>query len=157
MLEHGSTNVPNDELRAWLDHILAVRRGVISNWFHQAVRGGHRTPQAVLTAIHERCHWNTSWRGDPDGPTGLQALATDPEGALRYAHYVIMYEALPYQERQKLKAARARTYLKNAMQGKPTAPLQLRYLESLGWRGEPPADRAAASALIDQLRQKRGH
>jgi len=42
-----------------------------------------------------------------------------------------------------------------AMCGKEATPAQLAYLHALGYRGDPPADRAAASALIDQLEQER--
>jgi len=42
------------------------------------------------------------------------------------------------------------------MAGKPATAAQLSFLRALGYGGELPADRAAASSLIDALRQERG-
>lgn len=57
----------------------------------------------------------------------------------------------PEERRRKRQAARD-----DWMARKPTSPMQLTHLKALGYRGTPPQDRAAASALIDQLRQGKG-
>src|SRR5262245_25446117 len=148
---------PGPDPRSWLDHIPAERRGVIGNWFHQAVRTGAATPQAVLAVIQARCHGDPPWRGAPDGPAVLQALTTDPAGALAYAASVIQYEALPYALRQQVKAERTWSALKTTMRGKPVTEAQRWKLTSLGYCGKLPEDRATASELIDTLlKQGRG-
>jgi hypothetical protein len=145
----------SDDSRAWLDHIPAALRSTVANFFHYAVRAGHRTPEAVLAAIRDTCHRRIQGGRDQDGSTVLHALQSDQAGALAYAAYVLAYEALSPDARRQVKAERAIAYLKTTMAGKSPTLAQLSYLASLGYRGAPPKDRAAASALIDQLRQRK--
>jgi hypothetical protein len=126
------------------------------DWFHNAVRSGTQQPAQVLQAVRQECARRRHWRDETDAAVVLEALDTDPAGALAYAQSVLDYEQLPYEARQRVKAERAIHYLKQGMQGKPATVAQLAYIRGLGYRGEPPADRAAASALIDHLEQERG-
>ena len=137
--------------RAWLERVPASRRGPIANWFHYAVRSGARTPVQVLAAVCQTCARRRAGSDHPDATLTLAALHVDQAGALAYARWVIDYEALPYGERQRVKAERTFAALKDAMQGKEATEAQLRYLQDLGYRGAPPADRAHASVLIEQL------
>ena len=143
--------------RVWLDQFPANKRSGVANWFHHAVREGALTPHAVLTAVRVLLHRRLQWRPDAHYSAVLATLQHDQAGALAYAQYVLAYEALPSAERQRVKASRALAYLKTTMRGKPVTDAQRWKLGSLGYRGEPPVDRAAASALIDHLlQQERG-
>lgn len=145
--------------RAWLEHFPPHRRSGASNLFHYSVRGGARTPTTVLDAVKAQVVRRLDWP-DPLSPVHfrsvLEALQDDPGGALAYAAYVLEYEQLPREQCQQIKAEQSIHYLKEAMRGKDATPAQLSYLHALGYRGAPPEDRAAASALIDTLRQSRG-
>ena len=140
--------------RSFLEQFPAHRRSTIANWFHYAFRHGAQSPAAVLSAVRQTCARRQQGRNDPDAAQVVAALDADQAGALGYAQYVIEYEALPLDARRKLKAERAFGYLKEAMIGKPPTPAQVSYLHSLGHRGPAPADRQAASQLIDELRQQ---
>ena len=142
--------------RAWLEQLLALRRGPIANWFHYAVRGGAQTPGQALAAVCQTCARRRAGSDHPDAALTLQALDSDQAGALAYAQWVIDYEALPQAARQRRKAERTFAALKDAMQGKAATEAQLRYLADLGYRGTPPANRAHASTLIDRLLQQQG-
>jgi hypothetical protein len=142
--------------RTFLEHFPATRRGPIANWFHAAVRAGAQTPLQVLAAVRATCHRRLAWGDTPDASLVLARLDTDQAGALAYAKSLIAYEALPYGERQRVKAERSFAYLKQSMMGKEATAAQLSFLRALGYRGEPPADRAAASALIEHLQTKGG-
>ena len=147
---------PSAAPRAWLDHIPGHRRGVVANWFHESVRKGAHQPALVLQAVRQTCSRRRRWGDETDACAVLSALATDPAGALAYAQSVIAYESLPSEARQRVKAERTIAFLKQGMKGKPATEPQLAYLRKLGYTGAPPVDRAAASALIDALQQRRG-
>ena len=144
-------------------------RRTIANWFHYAVRNGAQTPQAVCSGvwqtIQRRLDWQTiqrrlEWSTTPESRGfllhGLEVLRSTQPEALAYAAYVLEYEALPYEARQRVKAERAMGFLRQAMVGKEVTPAQRSYLQALGYRGAAPADRQAASQLIDQLRTQQG-
>jgi hypothetical protein len=81
----------------------------------------------------------------------LTKLHDDRGAAMAYAQSVIDYEALPPERRQKVKAERTFAVLKEAMRDKTVTERQRNYLKVLRYTGPEPKDRAAASALIDQL------
>jgi hypothetical protein len=158
-----TTTAPEDQApgpapapRSWLDGLPAHRRGVLCNWFHFAVREGARLPAFVLQAVRQVCARRRACGEDADALAVLHALEADEAGALRYAASVIAYEALPYEQRQRVKAERAFAFIKESMRGKPVTLAQAAFLRALGHTGPAPVDRAAASALIDALRQGRG-
>jgi hypothetical protein len=142
--------------RAWLEHFPVPRRSTIANWFHFAVRDGAHQPAVVLQAVRQVCARRLGGGDETDAAVVLQALDSDPEGAIAYAAAVIAYEQLPYEARQRVKAERAIHFIKETMRGKTVTPAQTAYLQLLGYAGAPPTDRAQAGALIDDLRQKRG-
>jgi hypothetical protein len=147
--------------RAWLDHIPPLKRSTVANWFHQAVRGGARTPAAVYAQVLKTATRRLQDARDTATAQSLSAIrhtltATQP-AALVYAQSVLDYEALPYDARQRVKAERTRLFIHETMRGKPVTPAQIAYLHALGYRGPSPPDRAAASTLIDHLRSERGH
>jgi hypothetical protein len=152
-----SQKTPPQDPRSWLDHIPPPRRGPVANIFHGAVRQTRLCdPRLVVQAVRDACARRQRWGTDTDVAAILAALDTDPASALRYAQYIVDYESLPREARQRLKAERAIHYVKEAMRGQAATPAQLTYLRALGWRGDPPEDRAEASTLIDQLRRGGG-
>ena len=146
--------------RAWLEHVPATRRSGVANWFHYAVRAGYTTSAAVLSQVQQTVQHRLQWASAHTDVTHLhavlEALQTDRAGAVTYARAVIDYERLPYDARQRIKAARATPYLQEAMRGQPITTKQAAYLRALGYTGPQPEDRAAASALIDRLQQGGG-
>ena len=151
---------PGPDPRAWLEHLPAPKRSSVANWFHYAVRNGASTPPAVCSAVWQTVQQRLQWSSELPTRQFLQGvldtLRATQQDALTYAQHVIDYERLPYEARQRVKAERTFAYLKDAMHGKPATPAQLSYLGALGYRGEPPTDRAQASALIDALLQQQG-
>src|SRR5712691_9319554 len=145
----------NSDPRAWLEHFPANRRSALANWFHYAVRGGSRTPAAVVHQVQQtvqrRLQWASAHTVDAHLCAVLEVLQTDRAGAVAYAESVLSYEQLPDEARQRVKAERATPYLQEAMRGKPVTEKQTALLRRLGYTGAPPEDRAAASALIDRL------
>jgi hypothetical protein len=145
--------------RAWLEQFAPRRRSPIANWFHYAVRAGADRPASVVAEVQATIARRLQWADHAESAqlnTVLETLHTDRAGALAYAQHVMAYEALPYAQRQQVKAARSLAFLTEAMRGKASTPAQLAYLRSLGYQGEAPTDRAAASTLIDALRRKGG-
>ena len=109
---------------------------------------------AVLVAVERTVQRRLSWRSEDWLMLVLARLADDRRGAMAYAMHVIDYEALPKEARQRVKAERTFSYLKEAMRGKDVTPAQQAYLRALGYAGPAPADQAAASSLIDQLKKR---
>ena len=146
--------------RAWLDQFPPNKRSTIANWYHFAVRNGAFTPEAVLYHVQQTVYRRLQWANNPLTTehlhSVLQTLQTDRASALTYAASVLAYEALPREAQQRVKAERAFAFLKKGMQGLPVTEKQMAYLRALGHVGPCPEDRAAASALIDQLRRREG-
>ena len=141
--------------RAWLEHFPASRRSGIATLFHYAVRAGHTTPAAVIHPVRHALQRRQQWPSAPTEEAHLRAvletLQTDRAGALAYAESVIAWEHLPYAERERQKQERAQHFRQQYMAAQPVTDKQLRCLQSLGYVGETPANRADASALIDGL------
>jgi len=154
-LSQTEFSIHSADPRAWLEHLPANRRSAIANLFHHAVRGGHTTPATVVHQVQQEVHRRRQWASDHVDlehlQTVLNAIEEDRTGAIAYAAAVIAYEQLPYDARQRVKAERAIPYLQEAMRGQPVTEKQTAYLRALRYTGPQPEDRAAASALIDQL------
>jgi hypothetical protein len=155
-IAHGSVPDP----RAWLEHIPPQRRSLVANYFHYSVRAGAKTPPGVCAAVIKTVDNRLQSAKDGDTRQFLQgvvtALQTYQEEALNYASWVLRYEALPPDQRQRVKWARATGFLAKSMAGKEATPAQLSFLHGLGHRGEPPRDRAEASEMIGRLLQQKG-
>jgi hypothetical protein len=82
----------------------------------------------------------------------LESFEPQWEGVCRYAATIIAEESNPALKTQK-KAERERFYATLGMQRKPASAAQMHYLRMLGHTGNPPADMAEASGIIDRLRQ----
>ena len=143
--------------RAWLNRIAAGRRSATANWFHHAARAGATPPQAVCSGVWQTVQRRLEWASTPDTREFLQGildlLKSHQDEAMMYAQSVLDYEALPYEQRQQVKARRALNFV---MGGKPTTEKQASLIRSKGYTGAIPADWADASALIDRLLRQAG-
>jgi hypothetical protein len=151
---------PPEPPRRFLEHFEPGRRSGIANLFHYGARAGASTPRALCSHVWQTVQRRQQQAQDPETAAhlshALEVLHDDQPGALAYATDVLHYEQLPYEERQKVKAARAVHFLHEAMRGKAVTTPQLAMLRRLGYQGAVPTDRAEASALIDTLMQRRG-
>jgi hypothetical protein len=149
----SATATPRD----WLEQWPVARRSLISNLFHYAVRDGATTPavivHAVQGAIARRLRYATLPHDAADETlrSVWQALQAAPQEAYAYAQSVLDWEALPRVERERQKQERGRHFQQHYMAQFPVTPQQQAFLQSLGHMGEPPANRAEASTLIDRL------
>src|SRR2546428_630027 len=143
--------------RVWLERWPTARRSLISNLFHYAVRDGAITPalvvQAVQTALHQRLRYAIPPRNARDETLYAvwQALQTAPHDAYAYAQSVLDRESLPRAERERQKQERGRHFQQQYMAQLPVTEQQLHFIRFLRYTGEPPANRAEASTLIDGL------
>jgi hypothetical protein len=147
--------------RGWLEQWPALRRGLISDLFHFAVRQGASTPALVVNAVKRALRRRLQYATPPLNTTNQtlqhvwQSLQVAPQEAHAYAQTVLDWEALPYAERQQRKAERGTHYQQARMATLPVTDKQFNLLRSLGYTGEPPANRAAASTLIEKLHSER--
>jgi hypothetical protein len=152
------TRVDAPDPRRFLEHFPGDKRSAIANWFHYAVRHGAQTPRAVCSAVWQTIQRRLEWASTPENRQFLQGcldtLRADQAGTLAYAQSVLAYEALPYEQRQRVKAQRSLQYLSEGMRGKPATEAQHWRLRQLGYEGELPSDRAEASAAIARLLQE---
>lgn len=136
----------------FLNNFEPLERGPALNVLLGAVRDGTGTVDAVVESVRRRVRE----RFDRDGmaASGVywrlwETPGADLEAGARFA---LSWETLPEGERSRIKRQRARPHVEGAMSGKPPTTAQLDFLESLGWTGEEPEDRAEASGLINGLR-----
>jgi hypothetical protein len=145
---------------SWLAQWPPERRSGLAQLFYAAVRRGYTAPPAiveqVVAAIHHRLQWATAFETRQWWSQVCNTISDAPQWAQMYAAEVLATEQLPRAERERRKEARAKTYMQQAMQGKPATDKQRWLLGGLGYRGTLPTDRAEASALIDQLLQTKG-
>jgi hypothetical protein len=156
------TGLDKESPRSWLDQWPPERRSLLANIFCHAVRTGATTPDGVLAGVGNDVLRRVRWEPDPACKTHFQAVLTalmeDRAGALAYAGEILHWETLSSPEKRLLKAQRAKVHIFAYMAGKPVTERQQAFLASLGYQGAAPANRPAASALIDSLlaRQRGG-
>ena len=151
-----------DQSADFLDHFPLLQRGVIKNSFHHAIRVGERTPDGVVRWV-ERWFLARLDRGARfrDGVAQekaraiLDALASHPEEALALAEEVLAYEALPEEERRRLKEARGEEHRLAWMEQQEPTSKQVAYCRALGYRGVIES-RRHASEIIDRLKASGG-
>lgn len=145
--------------REFLDRFEQRHRSTVANIFHRAVREGAGTVSGVLDAVRDDAaarlanRWTKDeWRAD------LQRLGREigTPAAAAYAQYVINYEALSQEEKDRLKAERGEQFKSEWMGQQPPTHAQLEYLRKLGYSGPLPVSKADASKWIDRLRGTEG-
>jgi hypothetical protein len=145
---------------AWLDQWPAASRSTLAQLFYVVIRRGTRDVPDVVAQVAEELERRLRWATDSAKRelfcAVLQALRDDPEDAETYAGELMAFERLPSAEKARLKAARAKAFVIEAMRGKAPSARQVAFLRSLGYTGAPPRERAEASAMIDRLLQGKG-
>ena len=128
-------------------------QGTITNWFCYAVRDGAKTVSEVLSAVEYTVQRkipvdDTYSLSNDDLATLLEHLL-DPE-AEEFAAFIIEREALPADERERLKAASGKVYQQAYMANQQPTNEQLSYLKYLKCPTAP-TSKLEASQLIDAL------
>jgi hypothetical protein len=146
--------------RPWLEHFAPERRSGVANLFHQVHRAGAATPPLILHDVRQGVRRRLqSQYCSPDRAAHLalvlEALDCAHDAALAYAEEVIAWNRLPQPERDTIKAERRREYQQTHMRAQPPTSKQISFLRALGDLGPDPANRAAASALIDALLKRK--
>lgn len=153
------------DAKVFLENWQQNDRSTVSNWFHNAVRAGHRTPGAVCDAVRIEADQRSRHLAISNYPNHndheririlREQFASNKHAAERYARYVIAYEALPPSERAKLKSDKGSKFAIAAMESKPASEKQIGFLRSMGYEGDAPKSAAEASRLIDVQKSKGG-
>lgn len=131
-----------------------LRRGVVGNYFYDAVRRGAKDVEALLDAVEEFAQGKFNMYGDA-GNEGqdlrvLLSLIDDLE-TRKFAEYVLWRESLSLEERRRLKSEAGSDYRAAWMAQKPPTAKQLKYLEALACHIVP-ANMQEASQLIEKYK-----
>ena len=155
---HRMSEMPslNPDNKIFLENFPQSVRSTISNLFLEPIRSRITDPVFVLRFVFKASKDRAESRyadadriqRETDLQSMLRAKYTD---ALALAEYYIAYESLPPSEKQRIKSASVGAYLIDAMQEKPVTEKQRELLIKLGWAGNMPLDRKAASLEIDRL------
>lgn len=128
--------------------------------FYAAARSGCTTPETVVAEVAADFQRRLEWTVRTDQRAWmievLRSLRTDPEGAEQYAAEVLRREREPGDVKAARRHAQEKAAMLAAMKGKTATAKQRWILETHGYTGPPPQDRAEASVLIDQLLQPGG-
>jgi hypothetical protein len=141
--------------RPLLPRIPTKRRGPLVSAFLEPIRASVTDPQQIVTAavatirrqIQDYGRWMTPQSSDELRAT-LLAVLGHPTEALALAAELIAYEALPREEKQRLKAERAEQSRQEYMASLPPTDKQLWYPRKLGV-AITPSNRWEASTMID--------
>ena len=141
----------------YLNQFAECNRSMVANMFYECRRqwiGGTPSPADLVSAVCGRAL--TLFReGDSRGELLEQIYHSlrEPEAA-EFAKYVIWREALPAEERAKLKRESGEAFKQKFMAKQQPTAKQLSFLKSLG-ATEMPTDRATASRMIDELLKRK--
>jgi len=127
-----------------------IRRGLIGNQFYMAVRVGAKVPETVVAFVKDDAY-NRGGYENTEQQQDILLDVIDSADALEFAQYVIEREALPYEEKAKLKEVEQEQYRKDWMAKQPPTKKQISYLEALGCHIIP-ASKQEASELIERYK-----
>ena len=143
---------------AFLARFPERQRSIVANWLLGPIRELHAdSPALVLTLTIGRLNkmiaerWATEERRQ-ELRHALTMIAQHRDEALACADYYLSYNALPEDERQKVKQRQRDTYRAES----PPTDRQLDYLRILGYAGPQPTTLQEASATIGRLVARRG-
>lgn len=144
--------------RDFLERFPEYERSLVANLFLRAVRAGAATQIAVLQALDEAITERLQMAqryGDAASAAKMRRfqLATIehwPE-AEAYAQWAIWWEAQPREIRNRWKELRGDRKRQEWMTAQLPTDRQISYIRKLGWNGDAPQTRRAASELIDVL------
>jgi len=137
----------------FLDQFAQSQRGAIGTQFFGAAREGASTVEDLIAAVKAGAHLRlVTSKGE--GWTAQRKLIDllDTAEARVYAQEVLEREALPPEEKLRLKEERQERYRREYLRAQAPTERQLRFLKSLGGN-ERPANMLEASDLIEQRRE----
>jgi len=138
----------NDKRRLFLDNFEHNHRIAITNYLLSKIRKGEKQPARIL-------QFDKNYEPDWYKPF-IRALQEQYSKALDYVRYLLDWESLPPEQKQKIKQTRGREYAKDYMRTQPATEKQLAYLKGLGYTGAAPETKAHACELIDKILKNRG-
>jgi hypothetical protein len=144
----------NSATSFFLDQFPLEIRGEIGNKFFGARRSvvapdGTPTVDLLLSELKADVLLQMMFeRGEKWNVYRRLIKSLDTEEARIYAQEVIDREAMPAEEKRRIKAERQEHYRREYLKAQPPTERQLRYLKSLG-SSVAPANRLEASAMID--------
>lgn len=121
---------------SFLEQFEPLARSTVANWFCQSVRNENCwDEEELLLLIQKRCRETGRYSRvgnalDDDGVALLESVLDTLE-AFNFAEFIIWREALPEDEREKLKAKKGQVQLYQAMSDQPPTEKQLAYLRVL--------------------------
>ncbi len=120
------------------------------------LRGGADTPatiyEAALAALRARLgRWGAE---DPETTILLTTLLHHRAAALAFSAWLSAWEALPREEKERIKAERGEGYRRQWLAGQVPSAKQIAFVRRLGYRGAIRSKRHA-SAIIDRLQPRR--
>lgn len=138
-----------------LEYFPAKVRGPVLNEVFNCTRSGVRVASVVEHIISTKIRqYSSRYTLSPTLEALKQFLAqNDPEivDALldEAIEHCVSWDALPFDERERIKASKAQVFATNGMKGKEPTDRQKSFIKSKGY--EVPADRYEASQLIDKI------
>jgi hypothetical protein len=162
MDEETTESGPRERLLSLLTDELSRHRNALAQLHHGAARNhGAKSPSEVMTIVRrgivERTNYQP-WRGRDDREEWRQILSLlegNRELWATYAGWVITWERLPLEVRDREKKARGATYREEWLRQQKPTEKQLEFLRVLGCSAVPES-KAQASEWIDRLKSRRG-
>ena len=148
----------DDPRRNILEHLPERERSLFANQFHYAIRAGAPTVEAVKARVErEYLHREEQHQKFRDtiraeqARRALSVLVGCPGEVADFIAWCFEYEALPRDQRKRLKDSRGEQHRRVYLDQQPPTEAQIRYCRALGWTGlvESKAD---ASRIIDSLK-----
>lgn len=155
-------NLPDEaDRKAFLDLFPERERSLVANLFLAEVRAGIRNAEDIVHNVRvetsRRIIGAQRWEQPTEKYHRIQsALLDQSELAQHYAAYCIAYEALPGDEREKVRASHRAEGMQAVRNAMPASDAQKKYLlEGFGYRGDVEAlSRQQASELISGFKAK---
>ena len=132
-------------------------RSVIANTFCYAVRNGHATVDALLTAVRQRMTERAMERdlSEEDVSVFLRVITLIEQGkATNYAKFIIHRESLSKGERGRSKHKSSAVHIRNYMKDKPPTDKQLDFLRKSGCEVIPSNRLEASDLITDYVNRK---
>lgn len=136
----------------FLERFEARWRGTIGDQVCRIIRDGRETVNEVVSAMQRKCEANFEERSG-DFYKQLHT-AIDTFDGRDFVHFLLRREALPYEEKMRLKEEARQKSAKAFMSHQPPTERQMTYLKSLGCNVLPKS-KLEASELIDQWLRKK--
>ena len=148
----------DDPRRKILEHLPERERSLFANQVHFAIRAGAATAEAVAARVErEYLHREAQHEKYRDtiraeqARRALSVLVGCPGEVAEFIRWAFEYEALPREERERLKAGRGEQHRRTNLDRQPPTDKQIRLCRALGYAGAIES-KAHASEIIDRLK-----